>query len=441
MSQVSETSSFDAAYGGGNPLTAGNNGDLDKDAFLTLLVTQFQYQDPLNPMDDKEFIAQLAQFSALEQTMLTNENLEKVVISTNQQTVISVTDYIGRDISALGDNISSKDGAVSLVQFAASVEMASAYVNILDLSGQVIDTVDLGAKAPGIHDFTWDGKRSNGSDAPDGVYRVAFSGKDMDGALVQVDTSVSGRVTGTTVYQGQHILLMEDGRQVYLVGVREVLEAQEKEDDKEEILGKEIKGTSAEDYLVGGAGADTITALGGNDIIVYDPLDVLVDGGDGYDFLIAEGAVGKNAVNYEAIIRGADAQVIKKVQNLKDMGLEFTADGSEIDITSPQWKANWTDSGGGQWTYSKDDKKMTIEIMSQVDKEPEIPPKPETDTETPPETVRMARSSVSEAAKERTVNFSQALKDGMNKSIDGTAQSLSNNASSVINRYMKAMNG
>lgn len=51
--------------------------DLDKDAFLQLLVAQFKYQDPLNPVDDKQFIAQMAQFTALEQTQNLNATAEK----------------------------------------------------------------------------------------------------------------------------------------------------------------------------------------------------------------------------------------------------------------------------------------------------------------------------------------------------------------------------
>lgn len=50
--------------------------DLDKDAFLRLLTTQLANQDPLNPMEDREFIAQLAQFSSLEQMQNLNKSIE-----------------------------------------------------------------------------------------------------------------------------------------------------------------------------------------------------------------------------------------------------------------------------------------------------------------------------------------------------------------------------
>lgn len=61
-----------------NKTTKKNNDVMGKDEFLKLLVTQLRYQDPLNPMEDKEFIAQTAQFSALEQMMNMSKSFEQM---------------------------------------------------------------------------------------------------------------------------------------------------------------------------------------------------------------------------------------------------------------------------------------------------------------------------------------------------------------------------
>ncbi|MBO6210796.1 MAG: flagellar biosynthesis protein FlgD, partial [Schwartzia sp.] len=79
------------------------NDSLDKDAFLQLLVTQMQYQDPLDPQDNSEYVAQLAQFSSLEQMTNVYKSVEEVskLVSNIDTSVLvgQLSSMIGKDIS------------------------------------------------------------------------------------------------------------------------------------------------------------------------------------------------------------------------------------------------------------------------------------------------------------------------------------------------------
>lgn len=220
---TSGTSGISSATG----IFSGTTGksELGKEDFLKLLVTQFKYQDPLNPMEDKEFIAQLAQFSALEQQMSTNEKMQSMIDLQAQQQMISAASFIGREVAARGYGVSVKGDSISNIQYAIDEEMVKGYVNIYDASNQIVTTIQLDAKAPGIHDFDWDGLLPNGSKAPDGVYTVNIAGQSKSGAPVLIDTSVSGTVEAVTMYQGQQLLRLSDGRLVALSNVREVVQA------------------------------------------------------------------------------------------------------------------------------------------------------------------------------------------------------------------------
>jgi len=79
-----------------------NNGDLGKDAFLQLLVTQLRYQDPLNPQDNSEYIAELANFSSLEQMTNVVKNLEDLGKIVNN---IDSSVLVGQLSSMIGKNI------------------------------------------------------------------------------------------------------------------------------------------------------------------------------------------------------------------------------------------------------------------------------------------------------------------------------------------------
>lgn len=75
------------------------NNVLGKDDFLRLLMAQLQNQDPMNPMEDREFIAQMATFSSLEQMTNLNNNMEKFIDSQNKMNVLSLHQYLGAELS------------------------------------------------------------------------------------------------------------------------------------------------------------------------------------------------------------------------------------------------------------------------------------------------------------------------------------------------------
>ncbi|PYZ98023.1 flagellar hook assembly protein FlgD [Alteribacter lacisalsi] len=98
-------------------------GDLDKDAFLKILITQLQNQDPLNPMEDKEFIAQMAQFTSLEQLTNINRAVEELGAG-KSQTLSDYSHMIGRQVqyddehspgSGIVTAVSLKDGRSTLI--------------------------------------------------------------------------------------------------------------------------------------------------------------------------------------------------------------------------------------------------------------------------------------------------------------------------------------
>jgi len=80
------------------PTKQTGNSELGKDAFLKLLITQLQNQDPTNPMDDRDFIAQMAQFSSLEQMQNMTKAVESLLMSQQQTQLMNYTTFVGKEV-------------------------------------------------------------------------------------------------------------------------------------------------------------------------------------------------------------------------------------------------------------------------------------------------------------------------------------------------------
>lgn len=189
--------------------------ELGKEQFLQLLVTQLQNQDPLNPMEDQEFIAQMAQFSSLEQLMNLNTSMEGLTDATNNQQMFSATNYIGKYVTAVGNVVgktstTNADGTtvseVTPLYYSFNGPTAGATITVRNSSGSVVYVENLDAQSSGtIFKFQWDGKNNAGESVADGTYTVSVSGLDSSGEAVLCTPMVADKVSdilrdGSTIY-------------------------------------------------------------------------------------------------------------------------------------------------------------------------------------------------------------------------------------------------
>lgn len=200
--------------------------ELGKDDFLKILIAQLETQDPFNPLDDKEMVSQLAQFSSLEQLTNMSESLETASDLIAQQTAISAVSYVGMDVYA-EDSALTKDGDdISGVIYSMPEDATQATAYIYDESGVLLDSVDLGSLTEGEHQFQWDGLDSSGDEAADGLYNVAIYAENANGESLSVSTYVSGKVTGVSTESGSVMLILEGDREVNLLSIYQVGEHQ-----------------------------------------------------------------------------------------------------------------------------------------------------------------------------------------------------------------------
>ncbi len=113
-----------------------NNNAISQEDFIELFLAQLNFQDPLEPLNNREFLAQLAQFSSLEQTRQTNENLEGLLAMNSSNQAL---DLLGRDVEVLTQNNSNFSGVVEAIHY----NQAGAQLTVQSEDGEFLDQVSL----------------------------------------------------------------------------------------------------------------------------------------------------------------------------------------------------------------------------------------------------------------------------------------------------------
>lgn len=199
-------------------LTKSLGGDqtLGRDAFLKLLVAEMKNQDPLKPKANSEFVAELAQFSNLEQGIAANTNLKS--LSTQMQGIANSESIslAGKLVTVRG-NIITSDGGGTPVAMNFTLDRASTKtsISIRDQYGTVVRTIDSSAsRGAGLAKVMWDGKGDNGLLQPPGAYSVSITASDANDAPVSVTQQTKAKVTGVSFDKGYPVLQLENGSAV-----------------------------------------------------------------------------------------------------------------------------------------------------------------------------------------------------------------------------------
>ncbi len=189
---------------------------IGKDEFLKMLTHQMQNQDPLNPMDQNKFAADLAQFSQLEQLTNMNSKFDSLKENSNMERKFFAANFVGKTIVTNGNSVQLKeDGAPTNIFFNLEENAKNVIVRILDSKNNVANEIKLEDLPKGAQSTQWNGKALDGFDSPKGDYKVVV--KAWDEAFREIPTKTSHEGVVKSVYfDGDEPLLDLGNRKISL---------------------------------------------------------------------------------------------------------------------------------------------------------------------------------------------------------------------------------
>ena len=202
MSTIDPTSSNPyEALGLASRKSTEKEGDGLQDQFMTLMLTQMKNQDPLKPMENGEFLAQLAQFNTVSGINELQQSFSDFASSMQGNQALQASTLVGRSVLVDGSNVQlqAQGGAEGTADLPVST--LSTRILIHDSSGQLVRSMDLGQQAAGAINFAWDGMDGSGNRALPGNYSVTAEAG-IDGQMQALNTKVVAAVESVTLGQG-----------------------------------------------------------------------------------------------------------------------------------------------------------------------------------------------------------------------------------------------
>lgn len=217
-SQATSTTQASAAQQA-TDASSGAQIDTDFNTFLSLLTAQLRNQDPLKPVDSTEFIAQLAQFSSVEQQVRGNKTLETIAATIAGGEAADLANWLGTEVRAPTDL--PFDGKPMDLTYTPDVDALSAALVVRSPTGTEVARLPL---SPGNADVTFTGSNGKGGLVPEGIYSFTIEQKASDKTVTETPAAGFAAVREARLSDGDVQLVLEGGSTVSLADILAVRE-------------------------------------------------------------------------------------------------------------------------------------------------------------------------------------------------------------------------
>src|SRR5215470_14248888 len=170
--------------------------------FLKLLITQLQNQDPLNPLDQNQFLSQTAQFTSVEQLQQINQALSDMKTSNTTSGMTQAAALIGKTVIVAGQDFVYDGSNPPILPFTVQGAAGPVQVQIVDSQSNLIRTLNVAANTSGNYGANWNGLDSNGRPVSAGTYHYQVSAVAGSGAPDAIVAVGQGPLTGFDLRNG-----------------------------------------------------------------------------------------------------------------------------------------------------------------------------------------------------------------------------------------------
>ncbi|SNY91117.1 flagellar basal-body rod modification protein FlgD [Cohaesibacter sp. ES.047] len=177
------------------------------ETFLTILTTQLQHQDPMDPMDSNQFTEQLVQFSGVEQQIRSNEQLENLANMMTSSNALGVLNFVGTTVTIDGSRAVLGEYGSASFAFDAESE-GTADITITNENGQTIYSQTEVPISQGNQAFRWDGTDNAGNRMSRGTYSIKIDATDTNEDPIAIETDTTGVVENVDISSNEPMLLV-----------------------------------------------------------------------------------------------------------------------------------------------------------------------------------------------------------------------------------------